>query len=164
MATGIDQHAAKSYIKYSGGIIRFQIMPEEVRDSKSANYVNTDIVGRSHPIKGYSSSGPRTLSFSIKFYKFKEEDNPLQEANRLRALLYPDYSSGIFPPPLCQVKIGQIKMQGVAISADISYRYPWDESVSPIFVEVSLTFEETGRKPFSFQEVMNGSDMSYVEI
>lgn len=148
------------FIKPMGGTtIKFQFMPEDISDNKSANYNETEILARSHPLMGYSSSGARQLSFTLQFYKTGTFD-PLDVTLKLRALCYAQYADNVSPPPVCIVAIGKIKMKGVMMNCDITYKHPWDvDEDSPMYAEVSLTFSEVNEVPWSYAEVAAGLDM-----
>jgi len=134
-------------------------MPEDVSDSKSSNYNETEIMARSMPLQGYSSSGARQLSFTLQFYSTDTFD-PLDVTIKLRALCYAQYTNTVAPPPVCIVGIGKIKMRGVMTQCDITYKHPWDVNVkTPMFAEASVTFAETNEVPWSYTEVAAGADM-----
>lgn len=47
--------------------LEFTELPEELSLTRSANYIDIDIVGRSEPLKSYSNSPSTTFDFSVKF-------------------------------------------------------------------------------------------------
>lgn len=160
-----DEHAAQCFINAPsiGLKVTFQFMPDEISDSKSANYSDTEIIGRSHPIKGYSSSGARTLSFTLQFYMTDKSQNPLVTATALKSLCYPQYAGSVYPPPPVQVKIGpNIGMWGVLTQCDITYRAPWDPNVQPMMAEVALSFSETGIRAWDTLEIQSFQDVVYL--
>ena len=160
-----DEHAEQCYI-YAPSIdmkLTFQFMPEEISDSKGANYTETEIVGRSHPIQGYSSSGARTLSFTLQFYQMDADDDPLAMAVDLKSLCYPQYAGSVFPPPPVHVRIGTgIGIWAIMTQCDITYKAPWNANAQPMFVEVSVSFAETGIRAWDVGEIRAFSDTVYL--
>jgi len=144
-----------------GNTIKFQFMPEDVSDSKSANYNETEIMARSMPLMGWSSSGARQLSFTLQFYKTASYE-PLDTCNELRALCYGNYNGQVAPPPVCIVQIGRVRMKGVMTQCDITYKHPWWTAAGeekPMYSEVSVTFAEVHETPWSYKDVIAGDDM-----
>ena len=47
--------------------LEFTELPEELSLTRSANYIDIDIVGRSEPLKSYANSPSTTFDFSVKF-------------------------------------------------------------------------------------------------
>lgn len=154
-------------------IIPFQFMPDTITDAKTANYNETMIIARSVPVKSYSHSSSRLISFTLDFFAAPEAGlgviHPFIIKTRidaLRALVYPDY--GLFvskPPPRCLIHIGaQMAFLGVCKSVSVSYsnQSPWN--VAPIVLahhaKVALTFEETLTIPLSNSEVRLGLPVS----
>jgi len=140
----------------------FQMMPE-VSDSKSVNWNPIDIVGRSHPLLAYNSSGPRTFSFTLTFFAHASvrDDRSIEqissELNWLMSLAYPDYGGGqVRPPHKCILKLGkQIVWPVVAQDISISYKSMWAKNL-PVHAEVSCTFLESAMNAISYSQVRGG--------
>jgi hypothetical protein len=154
-------------LEASGGPYYFQFMPESITDSKSANFTDYSILGRSHPIKGYQNSPSRSIEFSVMLFAQPTAQDSSYTVSKVKkdvdfllSLPYPRYDGGIKPPPKCHVKIGNnIEMIGVCTSASASYRkgVPWSGSGENAHgVEVSLRFEEVGETPIGQSERSNG--------
>src|SRR5574343_832738 len=83
----------------AGWSVRFQNMPETFSDSKTANLNQHEIVGRWTPIRGYSSSSPRTIAIMLTFCSSINQGEwegtnrrVLDNVNKLRSLQYPNYN------------------------------------------------------------------------
>lgn len=154
-------------------VIPFQFMPNSISDNKSANYNETPIIARSVPIKSYSHSSSRIISFTLEFFTSPEQGTKLlsplllkTRIDALKALVYPDYGAFITkPPPRCIVHIGaQVAFLGVCKSVNVTYsnKAPWD--LNPVVLshhaKVALSFEETLNIPLSNTEVRLGLPVS----
>lgn len=156
-------------------IIPFQFMPDNFRDAKAAVYNDIAIVGRSSPIKNYSHSSPRTISFALQFFASPEAGLgfalPILIKTRIdacRALVVPNYSGFIMqPPPRCIVSLGlQVAFLGVCKSVNVSYTNtsPWDVLPMPVLAHhatVDMTFEEALNIPLSNTETRLGLPVSF---
>ena len=156
-------------------IIPFQFMPKTIRDSKNAIYNDIPIIARSVPVKNYSYSGSRMISFTLEFFTSPEPGpstifTPLTIKTRidaLRALVYPDYSGFVVkPPPRCVVMVGlQVAFMGICKAVSVNYDgvdSPWDlfPAVLAHHATVDLTFEEALNIPLSNTEVRLGLPIS----
>lgn len=155
-------------------VIPFQFMPDNVRDSKVAVFNDIAIIGRSSPIKNFSHSGPRTISFALQFFAAPEAGlriiDPLiikSRVDALRALVVPNYDGFIIePPPRCIVHLGlQMAFLGVCKSVNVSYSgaSPWNVLPMPVLAHhatVDLTFEEALNIPLSNTETRIGLPVS----
>jgi hypothetical protein len=158
-------------------IIPFQFMPDTIRDSKVAVYNDIAIVGRSSPVKNYSHSGARMISFTLQFFVYPEAgmDNLdtaalTQKIDLCRSLVVPDYDGFIIkPPPRCIVQIGKsLGFLGVCKSVNVSYSgaSPWDldPEVLAHHATVDFTFEESLNIPISQSETRQGLTASAEEF
>lgn len=150
-------------------VIPFQFMPKTITDSKVAIYNDIAIVARSSPLKAYSQSQGRQISFTLDFFAAPQQGLELiipslirNRIDALRALTYPSYSgtfTGVKPPPRCLVRIGnQVSMIGVCKQVTVAYNNevtPWTiGALSMSFgASVTLMFEETLNIPLSNSEV-----------
>lgn len=114
--------------------------PESINDSTSVNFNSSEILGRSAPIYTFSSSGPRSVTFTFNLHRellsniditpnsFGLEDNEkiIEElVNTIQAAALPKYTSTskMINPPIVAVRIGdQIYIKGV-ISGSVSVTY-----------------------------------------
>lgn len=148
-------------------VISFAAMlPETIQDSYSANYSPTDLLGRSSPIIGYSSGGPRSVSFDLTLHDdiiWADGHNQdiVDVVNSLKALPYPDYTSSKVIPPKCYVKIGDIiSLVGVCNEVSVTWEKPYRETalgrMSYIKAEVSLSFDEVVVSPRGTRDIERG--------
>lgn len=145
--------------------IQFPSMPESFSDSKTPNWNSHEIVGRWTPIRGYSSSGPRTISILLTFYSSVDsgdngntERNVLDQINKLRSLTYPNYDGYAYSPDPVLLRLGKmVFMKCIVTAFDTNWRAPWDldEEVSMV-AEVSMTFEEVNMDPLDCLMVERG--------
>ena len=116
----------------------FDYIPEEISDSKTANYNYVDIPGRSEPIIGYTNSSLREFSIHLMFMAgIGQRSHPSgqvddafavkQKVDWLRSLTYPDYSGQyVRPPHKVLFSIGQlIKSVCIIPSVNVVYKGPW---------------------------------------
>lgn len=85
----------------------------EISDTKSANYNDETIIGRSSPIKTYSQSDNRSISMQIHFIVSKPSDvrNNLSNLRAIQSACYPREGQGgspFIPPPICKIKCGKL--------------------------------------------------------
>jgi hypothetical protein len=111
-ATGELQELAKCRIITPYGDIKLKILPE-ITDSKSANYVNETIIGRSNPVITYSHSEPRMISSDLHFMVTTCQDitDNLKYMRMIESLVYPgDPSDGspYTPPPISKFYCGRL--------------------------------------------------------
>lgn len=163
----------ESYIKNlrTGEFLHFTSMPETFSDAKAPNWSSQEIIGRWTPVRGYSSSGPRTISIMLTFHSGVDKADSegtkvlvLDKVNWLRSLTYPNYSNVAYSPDPVMLRIGRmVFMKSIVTGFDCNWRAPWDldEEISMI-AEVSLTFEECSLIPLDAQQVRSGlSSINY---
>lgn len=139
--------------------IVMKILPE-ITDSKSASYNDEPIIGRSFPLKTYSHSENRTISWTIHLMVIKEGD---QEDNMkiLRALescVYPDDANSggapYSPPHICEIACGSLLTSPntqtpkplCAVMKSYTVKFPsdvvWDDRfVIPHKFDIDLQFD-----------------------
>lgn len=113
------------------GRIIFQYMPEEFTESKTVNWSEADIIGRSEPVIGYRSSGPRVFNIVLTLAAGLTPD-PVFDVIRplwlVRSWAYPNYSNlrtPNIPPRLVFVVGSWLIQQCVLLRYDIRYQAPW---------------------------------------
>lgn len=144
----------------TGTIMRTHAMPETYSDSKSPTWSNTNIIGRSSPIKGYSHSESRKITFVFNFHSSVEQDDPTtpqdvyEACQFLISLAYPDYDGGIKPPHAVLISLGPLTMRGVVSNVQATYKGPWDINTGhPYNASVSVTVDEADYIPKSYSEI-----------
>jgi hypothetical protein len=146
----------KCYIRVPPGItIPINNLPD-ISDSKSASYTDESIMGRSSPVKVFSSGENRVISFQLHLFVTDPEDVFLN-LNILRALqscLYPREAENnvvpFIPPPICRLRCGDLLSRGdnselCVILTDCSVTFPtdvaWDEETfTPYKFDIDTTW------------------------
>ena len=112
----------------------------DISDSKQAVYNNEAIIGRSFPMYTYSHSADRQIHLQLHFYVTEQCDiqRNLNDLRAIQSAVYPtpasDQNTPFKPPPICQIKCGQLLSSGplCAILQSYSVKFPteviWDES------------------------------------
>jgi hypothetical protein len=112
----------------------------DISDSKQAVYNNEAIIGRSFPMYTYSHSADRQIHLQLHFYVTERCDiqRNLNDLRAIQSAVYPrpgsDVNTPFKPPPICQIKCGQLLSSGplCAILQSYSVKFPteviWDES------------------------------------
>ena len=141
----------------TGNQMVIRIFPDEVTDSVSSQWEEVVPRGRSNPIQGYSSSGPRTVSYTLQLHDDYLPDGILATVNQLRALTYPVYNGGSISPPKCLIRVaGNIKFTAICKEVSVTWMKPLRNGYY-INAEVSLTFDEVPSVAKSAVEITNGA-------
>ena len=136
----------------TGGKIEFECEPEEISDTNSNQFDPQDIRVRSSPFQGYSSSGPRTISFSVMLHDDLCKEGILNTVNHLRSLTYPSYG-GVLIPPKCLVRIGDmIHCNAIVNDISVTWQKPY-RSGTYVAAEVSINLTEVVDTPYSASEI-----------
>jgi len=161
-------------------VLQFGYIPEELSDSKSANWNSIEIPGRSEPILGYVNSSSREFSLHLMFLAGVDqmknpslesgepnsntiEDNTIAVKHKVdwcRSLVYPDYTNPnlIRPPHRVLFSIGNlIKSVCVVTAVNAIYKAPWDADLLPLLAEVDLTLIEVNSVPKGYLEIRQGN-------
>jgi hypothetical protein len=153
--------------------IDFRYTFDSFDDTKSANYGEINVIGRSEPILGYSGSGPRIFNIPLIFAHAGATGagglgiNPYQthweEVIRpvwlVRSWLYPDYSNPMRPnvPPILLLVMGSwLSQRCVARSASVRYHGPWGRGRGIVKGEFGDNMYETGSIQFDMPIGFNG--------
>lgn len=146
---------------YTLEALRFQYMPEAIRDYKSAIWEQVPIILRSEPLQGYAGSSARTISFDLRFFC---ETDPYEDVKTkidfIRSLVYPIYGRTIKSPPLVVIVVGKL-LRTRCIVKDYNFIYtgPWELDTMYCYdAMVGLTFEEVNTVPFDHFIVRKGKD------
>lgn len=135
------------------------LIPEEVSDATQGQYDEVVPRGRSNPIYGYSTSGPRTVSFTVQLhddYCPGNHGSIVNYVNRLRALAYPAYNGGSISSPKCLVRVGDmINFTGVCKEVSVTWKKPYRDGFY-LNAEVSLSFDEVQSIAKSSSQVAKG--------
>lgn len=137
--------------------IEFELIPEEFTETNSATFDPHNIRGRSSPLQGYNSSGPRTLNYTLQLYDDYCKDGILLTVNKIKALTYPEYGGAIIPPK-CYIRFGgMINMQGVVSNVSVNWKKPFRKGIF-INADVSIDITEVVDKPKSAYEIETGKE------
>ena len=137
----------------TGDRVSFQLMPESFGESKSANYDQIPILGRSLPYLGYGNSSSRATSVAMQFHALGGKYTPQWVLSRVRfleSLVYPDYEGGFaYPPHRAMLVMGEaIGMVCVATNVSTNWLgHPWyvdSGEALPFGVEVTVDLLEWG--------------------
>lgn len=132
--------------------IKMKILPD-ISDSKSASYSDEAIIGRSQPIKTYSHSENRAISWTLHLIACEDQDlrTNLNIMRALEACLYPkdrSQKTSYEPPPICKIKCGVLlgDQELCVVLKSYSVKFDpgvaWDEStLMPYKLDVDLSFE-----------------------
>ena len=132
-ATGNLQDIGDCYITVPGfGDIILNNLPD-ISDTKSAQYNDTPVIGRSFPIKTYSHSENRSISIGIHLIVVDRGDinKNLGILRAIESAVYPMKGDGVNPfkpPPVCQIKCGSILGDGelCAVLRTYTVKFPPD--------------------------------------
>jgi len=114
--------------------LEFQLMPENISESKTAFYNEIPIIGRSLPHLGYSGSSSRQISLNLNFAALYYPGTGYydvhwveKQVRWLESKVYPVYRGNFtFPPHRLLIILGQaVRMQAVMTSCSTSWQGPW---------------------------------------
>lgn len=134
------------------GTITLNNLPD-ISDSKSAAYNDEPIMGRAFPLKTYSHSENRSISFTIHLFNLTSDDieTNLNYLRILESCVYPRASSNgapFTPPPICKIRCGKLLGDNelCAVLKQYSVKFPtdvvWDEKTyMPMKIDIDTSWE-----------------------
>lgn len=139
------------YIIMNGTTIYMDILPE-ISDSKGATFPEEPMIGRSTPLKTYSHSETRSISWTAYFMILSDGDaeENIQAIRAIESCVYSDVggSTPYIPPPVCQIKCGNLLADDplCCVLKHYSVRFPtdvaWDETtLLPYKFSVDMQFD-----------------------
>lgn len=137
------------YIQIMDKVIEQKILPD-ISDSKKASYSDENIIGRSTPLKTYSHSDARTVSWTLHLIACKQEDieENLDTLRVIAAATYPQDGQPYAPPPICKIKCGMLLGDDelCAVLDSYSVKFPpdvaWDEeTLLPYKFDIDMSFQ-----------------------
>jgi hypothetical protein len=140
------------YIELPSKRITVRSLPE-IADTKSANYNDESIIGRSFPMKTYSHSENRSITITLHYYTITDKDvtTNIEELRALESVVYPRAGDGAVsykPPPVCQIKCGKLLADEAlcVVLRSYSVKFPtdvaWDEdTLLPMKYDIDTTWE-----------------------
>lgn len=161
------------------GLIQDMQVPQDVisfesweppSKSRSVNYDDVSIRGRSEPHVFYSDTGPQIWTFSIHLVASVDQgddgspDSVQEKVSFIESLVMPDYGdtpggeAAIRPPHLARIQIlNMINLVGTIRNPSFTYLPPYDtDSGQPYQVDCNFTFQvqrEFGKPPLGFADV-----------
>ena len=141
------------YIYHINSLVILPTFPETITDTTNVNFNAIDILSRSAPIYTYSSSGPRSIDFTLNLHRdmlnavntdntvllprqtdefgltaFGQDDYTERLINHLQAIALPIYAKNekLIDPPQVAVRFGdEVFIKGVVTGAvSVSYSGP----------------------------------------
>jgi|688.fasta_scaffold287249_2 hypothetical protein len=128
----------------------------DISDTKSANYADETIIGRSNPVKTYSQSDNRSISMQLHFIVSKQNDlyENLAKLRAIQSAVYPREGEGggspFIPPPVCKMKCGNLlgTKEICVILKSYSVKFPtdvaWDDeskTFTPYKFDIDTTWD-----------------------
>lgn len=140
------------YIHIPGGGILYQKILPDISDSKGASFPEEPLMGRATPLKTYSHSETRSISWTMHFMTCKKGDGKdnLMTLRAIESCVYPKDQSGSSPyepPNLCRIRCGDLLGDDELCVAMKSYsvKFPpdvaWDEDLIPYKFDVDMSFD-----------------------
>lgn len=126
------------------GVVYFPHIPEEFSYSKSNNFEEMEIKGRSEPFQGYNNSSALTVDISVTISADYCENHDIDSVLQvLESFAYPRYSeAGRIVPPKCFFRCATFSVEGVLESINIVRKLPIIDGKYTI-AEVSISIIET---------------------
>jgi len=182
----VDEVVLYDLVKPGLREIRVEYMPPSFSESKSANYAQVPILGRSEPLLGYQGSGPRVFTITLHFASMGQDPwtDVIKPIQLIRSWLYPDYTQDLpnIPPRVLFVVGAWLSSRCVAARADVTYHAPWGrlpfsrqafspgsaggaerDSMVPYWAEVNLVLQEvtenSNTTPWDHYDIDTGADV-----
>lgn len=151
-SNGILQEIEDCYIQISKSIkIPMRITPD-ISDGKGATYGDETAIGRSFPIKTFSSGENRSISWTAHFIVCEKGDieKNLGYLRQIQSLVYPRDPGSVpyAPPPVCNLRCGKLlgEEDVCAVLKNYSVKFPpdvpWDsETKLPYKFSVDMSWD-----------------------
>lgn len=132
--------------------LEMKVLPE-ISDSKSANYSDEPIMGRSFPLKTYSHSDNRAINMTLHMIVSEpgDVDYNLRALRAVQSAVYPrqSFSEAPFvPPPVCKIRCGRLLAEGelCVVLKNYNVKFPtevaWDEDTFvPFKFDIDTSWE-----------------------
>lgn len=164
--------------------IRFQVWPDNISDYKNVKWSSIEVIGRSEPIRTYTSSSPQTFRFKLMFVASIDAadggvaSDVKRKVDFLKSLVYPSKTSSGYTvnPPTVWLIVGDlINSRCIASSVSAEWNGVWDVesddiigpgAVSedmrvtlPLAAHVDISFEVVNVEPFDSERVRRSGDL-----
>lgn len=145
------------YNLLTGSKIEFYL-PDSFIDTNTANFEDVAIRGRSTPLRGYDSSGPRSISFDLDLHDDYCPIGLKETVKKMRALTYPSYK-GYAVPPECYIKLAEVFSSRATVnSVSVSYEKPYRDGH---YVKATVSLDITPiSDSLSAEDIEKGVDFS----
>ena len=149
------------YSSLSNEYVYFPVYPEELSDSVSANYETMpDILYQYEPWQIYSSSGPRTNSYTFYWHRDIWGDHNDGQTNKIirfcEANCYPKYNGSTVHTSIVRLYFkGKILISGILTKVSVDWDGPLGHDGWYLCCRVSLDITEVSETPLSYDVVKN---------
>lgn len=144
----------------SGETVDMPCYPEEISDSRKANYTTMpDILYQYEPWQLYESSGPRSNTYTFKMHRDMisgdHSDGVVNDIIRfLESNCFPEYSGSVVNTPICSMYIHGVQhIRGVITSVECNWSGPILRDGWYGAVDVQVAFTEVSDTPLSYSVV-----------
>lgn len=146
----------------------FKFYIPEFTESAGANWNTIPLMGRSVNMFSYDSTSSRTVTISLDLYAgeglYKKSTlvNSVKamhaDANFVKSLEYPDYTSAIVRPPSQVLLIlgTNFKMLGVVSGVSVDHMKPLDSHSRSMYIKLSFTVTQVAANPPDADDIRNG--------
>lgn len=136
--------------------IIFKTLPENVSESYSSDWQNTDVMGRTAPYIAYNMSSARTVNYTVMLERDILGDQFQSTIDQCIRLIYPKFmSGGVVAPPYCYVRFGGM-VNMFAVVNDVSV--DWSGSI------IGHTYASTTENKYNMDansNVFSQADVSF---
>lgn len=115
--------------------VRFQLWPDSIEDSKSVNWTDIGVIGRSEPIQAYHSSSAQKFAFTLMFVASADgsdggtTDEMIAKVDFLKSLTYPRKVKAGYTthPPTVWLVVGTLlNCRCVVSEVSATWTGPWE--------------------------------------
>lgn len=158
----IPQGEVLLYSSISNDYVQIPAFPEEIQDSRSANYVTMpDLIYQYEPWQMYMSSGPRTNTYEFHLHRdMWTGDHNDGKANELvrfcEAQLYPRfYGSAVVPPLVSLYVSGSELITGIMTQVEPRWSGPLGHDGWYLELTLSLTITEVSKQTLDYDTILS---------
>lgn len=150
------------YSSLTGDSVYIPVYPEELQDSRSAEYMTMpDMLYQYEPWQMYQSSGPRTNTYEFKLHRdMWTGDHSDGLANQLirfcQAQCYPSYNgSAVVTSKVSLYMSGYCLITGVLTNVEVNWYGPLGrEDNWYLFFDLKLTITEVSNEPLNYGSIL----------
>lgn len=148
------------YSSISDEMIDFPVYPEDISDSRKANYTQMpDLLYQYEPWQLYQSSGPRQNTYKFKFHRdMWTGDHKDGKANELvrfcMANCYPEFNGSAVHTPIVTLYMkGDPLISGVMTDVSVDWSGPIGHDGFYLVCEMSISITEVSPQPLNYHSV-----------